>query len=247
MITVIPAIDLKNGRCVRLRQGRAEDETVYSNDPVAMARHWVSQGARYLHIVDLDGAFQGKPVHIQMIQDIATAAGIPVEIGGGLRTDRDIRQLLDCGVDRVIVGTRVLSEPESLLGMVKSFGHHLAVGIDANEGRVQIRGWIETTGRRAVDLAKEMDRAGVATLIYTDTARDGMLKGVNDTAVGDICRSVRCNVIASGGVSSPADMERLVALGQKNLIGAITGKALYEGSTTIPDLQAAGEGKAGPV
>lgn len=236
---VIPAIDLKGGRCVRLRQGRAEDETIYSDDPVAMARRWVEEGGRYLHVVDLDGAFQGAPAHLDAIAKISAAVKIPVEVGGGLRTADDVQRVLDCGVDRAIVGTRALQDPAVLKTWAARFGTHLAVGIDARNGFVQIKGWVETTATRAVDLARLADQAGVRTLIYTDTATDGMLRGVNAAAMDEMCGAVQCDVIASGGVSSPADVEALCRLSRPNLRGAIVGKALYEGAVTLGQLHAA--------
>ena len=235
--TVIPAIDLKDGKCVRLRQGRADDSKVYSEDPVGMARHWVAEGARYLHVVDLDGAFQGKPAHTAVIAKIVEAIDIPVEVGGGLRTDEDIRSLLDVGVDRAILGTRAWAQPGVLAELVKHFGGHLAVGIDARDGQVQVKGWTETTAKRAVDLAREVEKSGVGTIIYTDTATDGMLEGPNVRALEDICNAVGCSVIASGGISAVRDVERLKKLGRTNLIGAIVGKALYEGRVKLSKLQ----------
>jgi phosphoribosylformimino-5-aminoimidazole carboxamide ribotide isomerase len=234
---VIPAIDLKDGRCVRLRQGRAEDATTYSDDPVAMAKRWVDDGAKYLHIVDLDGAFQGHPVHQEVIGRIAKAAGVPIEVGGGLRTDQDIQQMLALGVDRAVVGTRAWAEPDLLRQLVDRFGDQLAVGIDARAGRVQVRGWTETTEASAMALANRVGSAGVKYLIYTDTSKDGMMAGVNAHSVDLICRVAGCSVIASGGVSSAADMKKLRGLKRTNLIGAIVGKALYEGAVRLKDLE----------
>lgn len=235
---ILPAIDLKGGRCVRLRQGRAEDETVYSEDPVRMATQWVEQGARYLHVVDLDGAFQGRPVHQEWIRKIVQAVPIPVQAGGGLRTDDDLQTLLDCGVDRAILGTRAWSEPDRLRALAERHGERLAVGIDSRDGRVQVRGWTETTGVDALTLARLADTLGIRTLICTDTSTDGMLQGTNVQAIDAVCRAVRCKVIASGGVSTAADVAALRNLGHANLIGAIVGKALYEGGVTLRDLQA---------
>jgi len=237
-ITIIPAIDLKNGKCVRLRQGRPEDATEYSDDPVAMAQQWAAEGARYLHVVDLDGAFEGKPVHVKEISAIAAAVDIPVEVGGGLRTDADIETILKCGVKRAIVGTRAWEEPESLKNLVREFGEQLAVGIDARDGMVQIKGWTETTGVAAVDLAAQADDLGVYCIIYTDTSKDGMLAGVNARAVDAICEAVSCDVVASGGVSSVEDVVALTDLHRENLVGAIVGKALYEGQVSLKELQA---------
>ena len=238
---ILPAIDLKDGRCVRLRQGRADDATVYSNDPVDMAKHWVDEGGEYLHLVDLDGAFQGKPAHLEIIGRIAEAIPIPVEVGGGLRTDDDIRRLLDVGVDRAIIGTRAFADPDSLAETVVQFGDHVAVGIDARDGRVQVKGWVETTDMLAVDLARKADEVGVKTLIVTDTATDGMMVGTNVAAMDEVCRAVSCSVIASGGVTTPDDVRALTALGHDNLYGAIVGKALYEESTTLREMKAAAE------
>lgn len=240
--TIIPAIDLKNGRCVRLRQGRADDVTVYGDDPAMMARRWVEAGAKFLHVVDLDGAFEGRVRHIEQIRAIVEAAGVPVEMGGGLRTDDAIEEVLAAGVQRAIIGTRALAEPEELKRMVGRFGNRLAVGIDARNGFVQVRGWVETTPKRAVDLAATAATVGVATLIYTDTATDGMLGGPNAAAVAAVCDAAGCDVIASGGVASAPDVKALVGLRRSNLTGAIVGKALYDGRVALPELlQAAGE------
>jgi phosphoribosylformimino-5-aminoimidazole carboxamide ribotide isomerase len=236
--TVIPAIDLKGGQCVRLTQGRADQSKVYSSDPVAMARHWDAQGGRYLHVVDLDGAFQGKPMHLEVVRRIVAAVSMPVEMGGGLRTDEDIQKVMDCGVSRAIIGTRALADPTVLENLASRFGERLAVGIDARNGRVQVKGWVETTDLQALELARRAEQAGIQTLIYTDTATDGMLKGPNLAAVREMCEGVRCDVVASGGVSSVADVKALASLGLVNLSGAIVGKALYEGTVTLPELNA---------
>ena len=236
-ILVIPAIDLKSGQCVRLRQGKADEVTTYSKDPVAMARRWAEEGAEYLHVVDLDGAFHGFPVHQEIISRIVEAVNIPVEVGGGLRKDQDIEFLLGCGVSRAILGTRAWAEPDQLRRLVDRFGHRLAVGIDAQGRRVQIKGWTETTEEDAVSLAKRADAMGVETLIYTDTTRDGMLEGVNTKTVDAICAAVSCSVIASGGISSIADIESLRGLNRQNLMGVIVGKALYEGRMTLKELR----------
>ena len=234
---IIPAIDLKDGRCVRLRQGRADDAKVYSENPVDMARHWVAEGGQYLHVVDLDGAFQGRPVHLDRIRDIVAAISIPVEVGGGLRTDADIQAVLDAGVARAIIGTRALADGPALERLADRFGERLAVGIDARDGFVQVKGWVETTGVRATDLAVRADRLGIRTLIFTDTATDGMMRGVNAPAIDALCAAVQCQVIASGGVSSADDVVALRALQRPNLLGAIVGKALYEGAVHLRDLQ----------
>lgn len=236
---VIPAIDLKNGKCVRLKQGLASEVTEYSDSPAEMARHWVAEGGKFLHVVDLDGAFDGKPMHTAELKAICEAIDIPVEIGGGLRSDEHIQAVLDAGVCRAILGTRACEHPEELKRLVEKFGgDKIAVGIDARNGMVQTKGWVETTTVVAVDLARQCDEAGVGTIIYTDTSRDGMMQGVNAEEMAKICDAVSCDVVASGGVSTLADMQRLVALDRPNLVGAIVGKALYEKSVSIAGLEA---------
>ena len=236
---IYPAIDLKEGKCVRLRQGRADAVTVYSDDPVAMARQWAEAGGDWLHVVDLDGAFAGHPVHREVVAAMAAAIAIPVELGGGLRTDADIRMMLDAGVKRVILGTRACAEPETLAALIKTFGESIAVGIDARNGKVQVKGWVETTDTLAVDLAKRVAGLGVKTIIYTDTATDGMLTGPNLEGVRLLCQAVKANVIASGGISRCDDIAALAALKLPNLDGVIVGKALYEGAVTISGMKAA--------
>lgn len=237
---IMPAIDLKDGKCVRLRQGLADEVTVYSDDPPAMARHWQEQGGRYLHVVDLDGAFQGKPVHLEVLREIVAAVSIPVEVGGGLRSDEDIDKVLATGIDRVILGTRACEFPDQIADLTSRYGGaRIAVGIDARGGMVQTKGWVETTDVRATDLARKMQAAGVGTIIYTDTARDGMLEGVNAAQMDEICAAVDCSVVASGGVSTIGDIARLTALARENLVGAIVGKAIYDQTVTVADLQRA--------
>ena len=241
---ILPAIDIKDGRCVRLRQGRAEDATVYSDDPADMARQWREQGVQELHVVDLDGAFAGAPRHLEVVRRIVAALGdVPVELGGGLRTDDDVRRAFDTGVARVIIGTRALADPVALRRLVQAHGERIAVGIDARDGRVQVKGWVETSDTRATDLARRAAELGVATIIYTDTATDGMLAGPNLAAMDEMCRTVpACQVIASGGVSALEHVRELVQLNRPNLRGAIVGKALYDGRTTLAELQAAAQG-----
>ena len=238
---IIPAIDLKDGCCVRLRQGRADDVTHYSGDPVAMAREWEERGARYLHVVDLDGAFRGEPAHAAVIAEIARAIAIPVEVGGGLRTDAQIEALLEAGVSRAILGTRALEDAAALNALAERFGDRLAVGIDARDGYVQVKGWVETTGVSAGELAQKADSAGISTIIYTDTSTDGMLQGPNLAAVEDVCRKVECSVIASGGISTADDIRKLCELKLPNLAGAIVGKALYDNRVTLEELHKAAE------
>lgn len=236
---ILPAIDLKDGQCVRLRQGKAEEVTVYSDDPVAQALLWLEQGAEQLHVVDLDGAFSGIPRHAEVIAQIIRETGIPVEVGGGLRSDAHIERLLHAGVTRAIIGTRALESIDALAALVRRFGDAIAVGIDARDGFVQVKGWVETTQTRAVDLARQVESVGVHTIIYTDTATDGMLGGPNLEAMRQMCETVACRIIASGGVSAPEHATALKALGCSNLYGAIVGKALYDGKTTLAVMRAA--------
>jgi phosphoribosylformimino-5-aminoimidazole carboxamide ribotide isomerase len=243
-MVIIPAIDLKGGRCVRLRQGRPGEVTEYPEDPEAAAARWAREGAERLHVVDLDGAFQGRPVHAEVIRRIVLACGVPVQVGGGLRTDEDVQRALDWGAAMAIVGTRAIAEADSLAALARRFGERLAVGIDARAGLAQVRGWTETTSVRAADLAARAGLAGVRTVVCTDTSRDGMMRGVNAAAVDEICRATRCDVVASGGISSAADIAALVSLGRPNLTGAVVGKALYEGAVTLKELIEAGRGSS---
>ncbi len=237
---ILPAIDLKDGKCVRLRQGRAEDVTVYGDDPAAQARDWREQGARELHVVDLDGAFDGEPRHMAEIEAIIEAFGGPVEVGGGLRTPDAVAAVLDAGAARAIIGSAALENPSFLAKAVELWGDRIAVGIDARGGLVQTKGWVHTTKVLATELATAVARAGVATIIYTDTATDGMLGGPNLSQMAAICDAApTCQITASGGVSSPYDIENLKALGRANLRAAIVGKALYDGRTTLQAMNVA--------
>ena len=237
---ILPAIDLKGGRCVRLRQGRADDVTVYGDDPARQARDWAEQGGRELHVVDLDGAFAGTPQHAEVIRRIIVEFGGPVEVGGGLRTLEALTAVLEAGAARAIIGSAALEDPEFLSRAIEQFGERIAVGIDARDGFVQTRGWVETTSVKAVDLAQAVARAGVKTIIYTDTATDGMLGGPNLSQMAAICDAAPgCQITASGGVSSPYDIENLKALERANLRAAIVGKALYDGRTTLREMNIA--------
>ena len=230
-MTILPAIDLKDGRCVRLRQGRAEDETVYSADPVAQAKDWRDQGATELHVVDLDGAFSGEPRHAELIARIIEAFGGDVEVGGGLRTPEALRAVLESGAARAIIGSAALDDPEFLTAAVELYGDRIAVGIDARGGLVQTKGWVDTSDVKAVDLASAVEKAGVKTIIYTDTATDGMLGGPNLSQMAAICDAAKgCAITASGGVSSMNDIE---ALNKMDMYGAIIGKAYYTGAIDL--------------
>ena len=239
-MVILPAIDLKDGKCVRLRQGRAEDVTVYSGDPVAQALDWLHQGAEELHLVDLDGAFNGIPKHMEVIKAIIRAFDRPVEVGGGIRTAEALEAVLSAGAARAIIGSAALEDPDFLQKSVDLWGEKIAVGIDAKNGLVQTRGWVNTTSVRAIDLAAAVGKMGVKTIIYTDTATDGMLGGPNLAQMAVICDAApQCQVTASGGVSSPYDIENLKSLGRANLRAAICGKALYDGRTTLKEMNAA--------
>ena len=242
-MVILPAIDLKGGVCVRLRQGRAEDVTTYNDDPAAQARDWRDQGGRELHVVDLDGAFAGTPKHAEIIRQIIEAFGGPVEVGGGLRTPEALDAVIEAGATRAIIGSAALEDPEFLTRAVEQYGDRIAVGIDARVGFVQTRGWVTTTAVKATDLAKAVEKIGVKTIIYTDTATDGMLGGPNLEQMAAICDAApSCQITASGGVSSPTDVKNLMALGKPNLRAAIVGKALYDGRATIRVMNEAAEG-----
>ena len=237
---ILPAIDLKDGKCVRLRQGRAEDVTVYGDDPAQQARDWREQGGQELHVVDLDGAFAGTPRHAEVIRRIIEAFGGPVEVGGGIRTPEALNAVIEAGAARAIIGSAALDDPEFLASAVELYGERIAVGIDARNGFVQTKGWVETTKVKATDLAEAVAKAGVKTIIYTDTATDGMLGGPNLTQMAAICDAApTCQITASGGVSSPYDVANLKALERTNLRAAIVGKALYDGRTTLRDMNIA--------
>ena len=237
---ILPAIDLKDGKCVRLRQGRVDDVTVYGDDPARQAKDWRDQGGRELHVVDLDGAFAGTPRHAEVIRRIIEAFGGPVEVGGGLRTPEALNAVIEAGAARAIIGSAALEDPEFLSNAVELYGDRIAVGIDARNGFVQTKGWVETTQVKATDLAAAVSKIGVRTIIYTDTATDGMLGGPNLTQMAAICDAAPdCQITASGGVSSPYDIENLKALERPNLRAAIVGKALYDGRTTLREMNVA--------
>ncbi len=235
-MTIYPAIDLKGGRCVRLTQGRADQETVYFENPADAAAQFRAAGSAWVHVVDLDGAFAGEPQNLPQVAAIV-ATGLRVQLGGGMRTRASVARALALGVARVVVGTRAAESAEFVRGLVAEFGDKIAVGIDAKDGRVAVKGWVDTTGTAALALARQMDLLGVATLIYTDIGTDGMLTGPNLAAQAATCAAVGARVIASGGVSQLADVEALGALARRhgNLDGVIIGKALYEKRLTLAD------------
>ncbi len=231
---VIPAIDLKDGKCVRLRQGRMDDSTVFSDDPVEMAARWVAAGARRLHLVDLNGAFAGEPVNGEIVTAIARRfPSLPIQIGGGIRSAEVIRAYLAAGVEYVIIGTKAVKEPEFVAAMCAEFPGHIIVGIDAKNGLVATDGWAEVSTVKATDLACRFARDGVSSIVYTDIARDGMMQGVNLDATVELAQACGLPVIASGGVTNMDDIHQLAAVADKGILGAITGRAIYEGTLDI--------------
>lgn len=236
---IFPAIDLKSGKVVRLQQGRADAETVYSDDPAAVAKRWEDEGARYLHVVDLDGAFGGEPRNWDGVRAILGAVQTPIQLGGGLRMRKQIEEALEMGVTRVVIGTKACDSPEFISALLEDFGTRIVVGIDARDGFVAVKGWTEKTEISAVDFAQQINRLGVMNIIFTDVATDGMLTGPNYFAISGLCSAVNCNVIASGGVSSINDIRRLqrVADERPNLVGCIIGKALYDGRIDLKQLE----------
>lgn len=228
---IIPAIDLKDGKCVRLLQGKREEVTVYSDNPAAMAKHWVSLGAELLHVVDLDGAFTGEQKNFDKIKAVRDAIDIPIEIGGGIRDLERIEKLVSLGVDRVIIGTSAAKDPDMVRRACEKFPNKVLVGIDAKAGKVAVKGWVEVTELDAIEFARTMKEAGTAGIIYTDISRDGMLVGPNIDAMSKMVSAVNIPVIASGGVSRLDDIRSLMKI--KDLWGVITGKALYEGALDL--------------
>jgi phosphoribosylformimino-5-aminoimidazole carboxamide ribotide isomerase len=238
---VWPAIDLRAGKCVRLKQGDYGRETVFGDDPAAMARHWVEQGAECLHLVDLDGAKQGRPANLDSVRRILQAVDVPCELGGGIRDDDTIASLLDLGLARLVIGTKALREPDWFRGVCRRFPGKLVLGLDARNGRVATDGWLETSDTPAVQLARQFEDETLAAMIYTDIATDGMLAGPNLSAMREMQQAVQLPVIASGGVTTAGDVAQLAALG---VAGCIIGRSLYEGRMTLPDALAAAQDKA---
>ncbi|MBX2808072.1 MAG: 1-(5-phosphoribosyl)-5-[(5-phosphoribosylamino)methylideneamino]imidazole-4-carboxamide isomerase [Cellvibrionaceae bacterium] len=235
---VIPAIDLKDGECVRLRQGVMDDATVFGN-PVDFARQWVDKGCRRLHLVDLNGAFEGTPVNGEVVTEIARAfARLPLQIGGGIRSGDTIEYYLQAGVDFVIIGTKAVKDPAFVSEMCQQFPGHIIVGLDAKDGLVATDGWAEVSEMKATDLACEFAGDGVSAIVYTDIARDGMMQGVNLEATVAMARASSIPVIASGGITTIADIQQLKAQAHEGIIGAITGRAIYEGTLDIQAAQA---------
>jgi len=237
---IIPAIDLKDGQCVRLRQGVMEGATVFSDDPAAMAKHWLAQGARRLHLVDLNGAFAGKPKNEAAVRSIIEAVGseIPVQLGGGIRDLETIERYLDLGITYVIIGTAAVKVPGFLHEACDAFPGHIMVGLDAKGGKVAVDGWSKLTGHDVADLAKRFEGYGVEAIIYTDIGRDGMMTGVNIEATVELARPLHVPVIASGGITNLDDVRALCEVQGEGISGAITGRAIYEGTLEFAPAQA---------
>ncbi len=235
---LIPAIDLKDGQCVRLRQGRMEDDTVFSNDPVEVAGRWVDAGGRRLHLVDLNGAFAGEPVNGDVIRAIASNyPDVPIQVGGGIRDEQTIEAYLKAGVSYCIIGTQAVKEPEFVARACKAFPDHVIVGLDAKDGMVAINGWAEVTEHNVVDMARRFQDDGVVSIVYTDIGRDGMLTGPNIEATAHLANSISIPVVASGGITNINDIEALCKAETDNIMGAITGRAIYEGTLDFADGQ----------
>ena len=236
---IIPAIDLKDGQCVRLRQGLMDDATVFGSNPVAFAKQWVDKGARRLHLVDLNGAFEGEPVNGEVVTDIAKAfPDLPIQIGGGIRSVATIEHYLNAGVSYVIIGTKAVKEPGFVSEACKLFPGRIIVGLDAKNGFVATDGWAEVSELKATELAKRFASDGVSAIVYTDIARDGMMKGVNVPATVAMAQATSVPIIASGGVTNMEDIKALMAEANQGIEGAITGRAIYEGKLDISEAQA---------
>jgi len=237
---LIPAIDLKDGHCVRLKQGDMDDVTVFSQDPAAMASHWLKQGARRLHLVDLNGAVAGKPKNETAIKEIVAAVGndIPIQLGGGIRDLDTIERYLDDGISYIIIGTAAVKNPGFLHDACSAFPGHVIVGLDAKDGKVAVDGWSKLTGHDVIDLGKKFEDYGVEAVIYTDIGRDGMLQGLNIDATVKLAQALRIPVIASGGVGAIADIEALCGVEDEGITGVITGRAIYEGKFDFKVAQA---------
>jgi phosphoribosylformimino-5-aminoimidazole carboxamide ribotide isomerase len=233
---IYPAIDLKEGQCVRLVQGRAEAKTVYSQNPARVARGFEEQGAVFLHVVDLDGAFEGRPANLEAIRAIAGAISIPFQVGGGLRTRENVLELLQAGANRVIIGTRAVKSPESMAELIAEFGpERIVLGVDARNGMVATEGWVETSTLKAAELGCRMKELGIINAVYTDVSRDGLLQGPNLDSIREMALETGLKIIASGGVSSMENIRQLRGMEELGVSGAIIGKALYEGKIILSE------------
>jgi phosphoribosylformimino-5-aminoimidazole carboxamide ribotide isomerase len=243
---VIPAIDLKGGKCVRLQQGRMDKDTVYSADPITTAERWVEAGARRLHVIDLDGARTGKPVNAEVIHRIAERfPDLPIQVGGGIRDEDTIQEYLDAGVSFVIIGTKAVTASHFVSDICMEFPSHIIVGLDIKDGRVAFEGWSKLSRHNAIELAQQMQEDGVAALIHTDVGRDGMLNGVNAEAAAEIARAVSVPVFAAGGVANLDDIRALARYRDDGIAGAVTGRAIYEGTLDLAQAQRLADELAG--
>ena len=246
-MVIIPAIDLKDGRCVRLKQGDMDDATIFSEDPVGMARHWLELGARRLHVVDLNGAVAGKPKNEAVIRQIVDAVGdeLPIQLGGGIRDLDTIERYIDCGVSYIVIGTAAVKNPGFLQDACTAFQGNIIVALDAKDGKVAVEGWSKMTRHDVVDLAKKFQDYGVEAILYTDIGRDGMLTGVNVEATVALARQLRIPVIASGGLNDIEGVKALCAVESEGIIGVITGRAVYEGTLDFKEAQATADALSG--
>ncbi|RVU83767.1 1-(5-phosphoribosyl)-5-[(5-phosphoribosylamino)methylideneamino]imidazole-4-carboxamide isomerase [Leucothrix sargassi] len=236
---LIPAIDLKDGKCVRLRQGLMDDVTVFSDNPVDTATRWVDAGTKRLHLVDLNGAFEGKPVNGEVVKAIAQAyPDLPIQIGGGIRDEETVQAYLDAGVQYCIIGTKAVQDPQFVIDLCAKFPGHIIVGIDAKNGMVATDGWAEESTTSAIDLAQKFEKAGVSAIVYTDIARDGMMQGVNIDETVRLAESISIPVIASGGVTNMDDIKGLLEVESRGVSGTILGRSIYEGTIDLAEAQA---------
>lgn len=240
---IIPAIDLRDAKCVRLYQGKLEEETVFSDDPVAVANRWAELGAPFLHVVDLDGAFCGYPRNSDIVREIARSVNIPVQVGGGIRTMETVAQVLATGVSRVILGTAAISQQSMVKEACREFGSRILAGIDSRDGQVAVEGWAATVDRTALDLARQLADLGVERIIYTDIRRDGTMAGPNLEATRELAQASGLKIIASGGMASLEDVEKIARLEQYGVEGVILGKALYTGAISLPEALALAAGR----
>ena len=240
---VIPAVDIREGRCVRLFQGRIEGETVYSTDPVAVALEWASRGAPWLHVVDLDGAFTGRLQNLDVIEEILQRVEVPVQVGGGIRSLESIERLLSLGVARVVLGTVAITDPPLVAQAVARYGERIVVGIDSREGKVAVEGWVATVEKDAYEFAAQMKELGVKRIIFTDVSRDGTLRGPDIPSIREMARRSGLKIIAAGGISTLEDIMSLRELEREGLEGVILGKALYQGNFTLEEALEAAEGR----
>ena len=235
---VIPAIDLKDGKCVRLRQGSMDDVTVFSEDPVSIADQWVEAGARRIHIVDLDGASSGGPKNSNIIKEIASNhSDVPIQVGGGIRDEDTVQAYLDIGVQYVIIGTKAVSAPHFVNDLCLEFPGHIIVGLDAKDGKVAIDGWSKLSHHDVIDMAQHFETDGVAAIVFTDISRDGMMDGLNVQATAELASAIHIPVIASGGVTNEVDIKKLCECDEEGIMGVIVGRALYEGTIELQHAQ----------